>query len=160
MKLLCDAVLFYKSIGNTPDREKFTQKYGNPEKFQSGIFVELGDGKTLTQLGTVWRDWGIAGKLLGMSANAVYLKLMKCKEIVDCWFKKDDKGNWEFFTLSQLNKEDIGRLIDRYRPVIQNWVDEAHGEHIEINWSCKENKEAGKPDFEQLEGRLEKTGII
>ena len=102
------------------------------------LFVDLPDHKTMTQLGTVWRDWTVAGKLLKYSANAVYFKLMKSEECRDIFFRKDDKGNWEFMTLSGFNKSRTSDLIERYRPVIQNWVDEAYSDHIEINWSQRE----------------------
>jgi len=75
---------------------------------------------------------------LKASANSIYLKLMKSEECRDIFFQKDEHGNWEFNTLSGFNKQRTSDLIERYRPVLQNWVDEAYSDHIEIEWSKRD----------------------
>ena len=141
MKMLVDINLFFKSIGNGEDKKTFRDRYGAVLVRGGAIHVDLPESKTLAQRGCCWRDWTIVGRILHMSANAVYFKLMKSEECRDIFFQKDDKGNWEFNTLSGFTMARTSELIERYRPVLQNWVDEAHAEHIDIKWSKQEDNE-------------------
>ena len=113
MRILVDINRFYASIGNGEDRKKFKEVYGHNLSTDSALFVELPDHKTLTQLGAIWRDWTITGKLLKASANSIYLKLMKSEECRDIFFQKDEHGNWEFNTLSGVKKQRTSDLIER-----------------------------------------------
>jgi len=143
MKVLCSAKAFFDSIIYDEDRAAFTEEYGKPENFRFGIRVHLPNEKTLSQLGAVWRDFEIVGRLLHCNQEMVYVSLLRAEEFQDIWLDRVN-GKWVFHTLSMLDKEKTAKLITRYREFLQAKVNLEYGEYVEIDWSRKDkDKEVG-----------------
>ena len=140
MKVLCNAKAFFDSILYEEDRAAFIEEYGKAENFRFGIKVHLPNEKTLSQLGAVWRDFEIVGRLLHCNKEMVYVTLLRAEEFQDIWLDRVN-GKWVFHTLSMLDKEKTAELITRYREFLQAKVNLEYGEYMEIDWSRKDKDE-------------------
>ena len=140
MKVICSAKAFFDSILYEEDRTAFIEEYGKPENFKFGIKVHLPNEKTLSQLGSVWRDFEIVGRLLHCNKEMVYVTLLRAEEFQDIWLDRVN-GKWVFHTLSMLDKEKTAELITRYREFLQAKVNLEYGEYMEIDWSRKDKDE-------------------
>jgi len=155
MKIHCKSENLFHSIVYANEQDEFRKKYFSGNKtFNSMpiILVSLYDEKTLTQLGTCWRDWSIAAKFLYTDKETIYYMLLKAPEFKEIWLEesiigKSKKKTYRFCTLSGLSKEKTADLITRYRDYLQEIINKEHGEYIPINWSKKEN--INKPDVEK-----------
>ena len=145
MKLLVNSRPFAACIAYAEDRAKFAAYFSGSRSFDTMplLRVTLPEAKTLTQLGTVWKDFTIVGELLHIEPSMVYLQCLRAEQLNDVWLQERD-GVWHFSTLSGLTKEQTSAAIPMIRDYLQQVVNDAHGEWINIRWACKENvKETG-----------------
>jgi hypothetical protein len=138
MRLLCDCKKFIDSIGNGEDREKFLKRFGSPERWQNGIFVNIAEHKTRTQLGAIWRDFTLVGNLLYTTAESVYIGLIRADEFLTFFTEPTERGGYKFVTLGSFDKDKTSRFIEAYRPYWQEKVNDAYGEYVLIDWSKRE----------------------
>jgi len=147
MRLLCDSRKFFDSIANSEDRQKFLSYFDGLRNFDSMsiLQVTLPEAKTQSQLGTIWRDFEIAGRLLHCEPSYVYYLCSRADSLQDIWLQNIN-GTWHFSTLSGLTKEQTSAAIPRLRDFMQELVNLEYQQYVVINWSCEAN--INKPDYE------------
>ncbi len=156
MKLLVDSRKFYDSIANAEDREKFKDYFFKGFRTFSNtpvLRIDLAEAKTMRQLGTIWRDFGIIARLLFTHSETVYAMTMKAEPLRDFFLTEDEWGigkkrkkTWRLRTLSEFSKQDCVEFIPLMRDYWQGIINKEYGEYVIIHWSRSENIE--KPDYE------------
>ena len=147
MKLLVNSRKFFDALLGDDDRRRFNDWFGNNRNYNSMpvIQVTLPEAKTQSQLGTIWRDFEIAGRLLHCEPSYVYYLCSRADSLQDIWLQNIN-GTWHFSTLSGLTKEQTSAAIPRLRDFMQELVNLEYQQYVVINWSCKAN--INKPDYE------------
>ena len=152
MKMKCDIEKIADSIISDSDRKKFNEKFQS-EKFKWGIELSTCDKWTTAQQGKIWRDIGMAAKLLETSPNAVY-SILKTSKPTSHLFRKIEwvgtkKRRKEVIvekSLSQWTKEDCIDAFDLINSYLEMIINSVYQEVVFVNWSKKDNVEL--PDFE------------
>lgn len=165
MKLDCDSKKFYESIANGEDRQKFKDWFNTSNKTFDNmpmLRIDLTESKTLTQLGTIFRDFGIIAKMLYTDKDTIYAESMRHKELREFFIKKSELGligkkkkSVQLHTLSQFSKQECIEFIPIYREIWHGVINEQYGEYMIINWSKLEN--INKPDYEFVRKQNVKT---
>lgn len=146
---------YYEALTNSEDKKNFLNRYFSGSKTFSNmpvITTKLYDAKTITQNGTIWRDWSIVAKLMYTAKETVYYWCLKNPQFQDIWLEKSSYGknknrsSYRFRSLSDLSFEETVDFIPRYREFLQAIVNREHQEYVVINWSKFENID--KPDYE------------
>lgn len=155
MKLLVESKGLYKAIANSEDRDKYTKYIMKKHGFGSMplLRIDLTESKTPTQLHTIFRDFGIIGKLLYTDRDTIYAESMRHEVLRHFFIKESEYGlkgkkkkSVQLHTLSQFSKKECIEFIPMYREVWHGIINEQYGEFVTIHWSKQENIE--KPDYE------------
>lgn len=156
MKLQVLTKEFRESISAADYREKFDKWMGNRNhENMPTLFVDLFESKTPTQLGTIFRDFGIIARLMHTDKDTIYAESMRHPELQEFFLEESEFGIGKhrktcvkLHTLSQFSKDECIQFIPMYREVWHGVINEQYGEFVVIHWSKSEN--ISKPDFERL----------
>jgi hypothetical protein len=158
MKITCDVECVADSILDENKRELFLKRF-KPSQYPWGIELQTCDKWTTAQQGKIFRDFGLAAKLLETSTAAIY-HIVKTNPLTRMFFEVTEwvgaKGRGKKVTrdkgLSEFTKDDCIEAIDPILDLLQMMVNSCYQEVVVINWSSKENEEnqkkLGQPDYE------------
>lgn len=143
-KYLCNLKKYIKSIHFDDDRKQAEDEF---ENYGALIQTTAHTAKTSSQHGAFWRDCTIAAKLLHLTKAEIYFTLQTAEEFNDLFYlpeninKRTGEVVPRFRGMSELSKQEMTDFIPRYREFLQSWIDQEHGELVQVDWSRNEEKE-------------------
>lgn len=152
MKLTCNKDKLVEAIINPQQKETFLNKYGKSD-FAWGMEIQTCERWSTKMQGKVWRDIGIAAKLLETKRDVIY-SILKTAKPTRHLFEKTEwvgaKGRGKEVIsekgLSHWTKEDCSDGFELITDYLQMIINSVYQEVVKVNWSAEENIDL--PDYE------------
>lgn len=150
MKVICNVRSLAAAIIDTKAREQFLKRYP-PDKYPGGIEMQTYERWTNQQQGKIFRDMGIAAKLLHCSPAAVR-SLVENSPACKLHFETTERIGTEergkditrIKNLKEFTVTDCNELIPDMLEYLEHVIQSVYQERIVFNWSSRENHEKGR----------------